>query len=294
MHYRLIIQYNDWASEPLSNHLFEAGASGLEEDKDKLEAWFPGETDMDRVRAGLDAFLESLAELTPDTLLTWNHRLESREDEDWNTEWKKYWAAQPIGQRILICPTWLEPGPEHADRLLIRLDPGSAFGTGTHETTRLLLECLEELELAGRNVLDAGCGTGVLAIAALKLGAGFAWGIDIEDEAVRASRENAAQNGCRVSSHFQLGSPASLDRSFRFDILLANIQRSVIEEFFADFLRLLVPGGRLLVSGILSTEEEAIHALARQWHTPVDSVHRQGEWLAFTFTAPSDPETRPQ
>jgi ribosomal protein L11 methyltransferase len=293
MHYRLILEYNDWASEPIGNHLFEAGASGLEENKDRLDAWFPPDADMDSVRAALDVFLESLAAMNPDQLLTWNHKLETLPEADWNTEWKRHWVPQPIGKRLLICPTWLEPEPAHADRLLIRLDPGSAFGTGTHETTRLLLELLEELDVDGKNVLDAGCGTGVLAIAARKLGAGFTWGIDIEEEAIRAARENADLNGCRVSSHFQLGSPASLDRSFRFDLVLANIQRSVIQEFFADLLRLLAPGGKLLVSGILADEEQVITDLGAEWGAPLETIRRQGEWLAFVFAAP-DEATRPR
>lgn len=288
MHYKLTLQYNEWALEPVSNHLFEAGAGGLEEGPDRLEAWFGADTDMDRVRAALDAFMEGLAALDPERDLSWNHRLETCEDQDWNTEWKRHWSPQPIGERLLVCPTWLEPGPEHAGRVLIRLDPGSAFGTGTHETTRLLLELLEQDELAGLSVLDAGCGTALLAIAALKLGAGFAWGIDIEEEAIRASRENAELNGCRVSSHFQPGTPASLDRSFRFERILANIQRSVIQEFFADFLRLLAPGGLLYVSGILADEEQAIRELGTEWNAPLRTVRRQGEWLAFVFEAPAE------
>lgn len=293
MHYKLTLQYNDWAREPVSNYLFEAGSDGLEEDTDRLVAWFSGTADMDRVRAGLEVFLESLAALEPGRELSWNHRLEACEDQDWNTEWKRHWTAQPIGERILVCPTWLEPGPEHGERILIRLDPGSAFGTGTHETTRLLLELLEKDELAGRSVLDAGCGTALLAIAALKLGAGFAWGVDIEEEAITASRANAELNGCRVASHFQLGTPASLDRSFRFERILANIQRSVIQEFFPDFLRLLAPGGLLYVSGILAEEEGAIRNLGSEWNAPLRTLRRQGEWLAFVFAAP-DEESRPR
>ncbi len=286
MHYKLSIRYNDWAREALSSWLFDQGCSGIEEDEDRIEAWFSAEHSMDQLRASLDSYLESLAEMHPEQLLSWNHRVEEHADADWNSEWKSHWQALPSGKRLLVCPSWIEPGAEHEGRIVLRVDPGSAFGTGTHETTGLLLEWLEDLELEQANVLDAGCGTGILGIAALKLGAGFCWGIDIEEEAITAARENAEANGCRTNSHFKVDNPRLLNTGFKFEVVLANIQRSVIEEFYPDLIQALAPGGRLLVSGILAEEEERMRALAGEYDCALEEVRRRGEWIALCYTNP--------
>ena len=113
-------------------------------------------------------------------------------DEDWSLSWKKHWQPDPVGQRLLILPAWLEVPEEHADRLVLKMDPGSAFGTGSHPTTRLCLEALEEMPPHDQRVADLGCGSGVLGLASLALGASEVLAADTDSLAVRATTDNAA------------------------------------------------------------------------------------------------------
>ena len=289
MNWQLTIHIAESARGPLASLLFELGALGVEERPEGLAGFFAAGQEPEALRTRVERFLDELTKLDLTPRDAWILKLEPLPDVDWQAAWKTHWRPQEIGARLRVCPSWIEP--EDDGRLLLRLDPGSAFGTGTHESTRLLLEWLDGLgELGGLNVLDAGCGTGILALAALKLGAAFALGIDIDPEAVRCARENARLNGCRTASHFIQGDPRGLDERMRFDLVLANIQRSVIEDFFPDLLRVTRPGGRLLLAGLLETEEEAVRALAAEWRLGEPEWRRQGEWLAAGLARPLDCE----
>lgn len=282
MSWKLILSLDESSRDAAAGFLFDLGAQGVEERPDGLLGWFGAEADPAALRSAAEDYLRSLAELPGGAAEGWGVQLEEQPDEDWNAAWKSHWRQQHVGRHLSICPSWIEP--EEADtRHVLRLDPGNAFGTGTHESTSLLLEWLDELhaELPGLNVLDAGCGTGILALAALKLGAAFALGLDIEAEAVENARDNARVNGCRANSFFRVGDPRELGTEYTFDLVLANIQRSVIEEIFPDLLRVLRPGGRLLMAGLLEHEEEAIRALAAEWRLDPPEVRRAGEWIAL-------------
>jgi ribosomal protein L11 methyltransferase len=273
------------AIERLSSDLFDLGANGIEEENNKLIVWFDDKVDETSVKADLLKLLER-NDLLTDADHSTICQLESIVDLDWNSEWKKKWSQQYFGKRLSICPSWIKP-EEAAERIIIRMDPGNAFGTGSHESTTLLLNWLDEIgDFKGMNVFDAGCGTGVLAIAALKLGAEFAVGIDIEAESVENSRLNAKINDCRKNSHFTLATPASMQYKYSFDLVLANIQRSVIEEFFADLLRVTSPGGTILVAGILAIEKTAMLSLAKDFNLDPPRIKAQGEWIALMYTKP--------
>ena len=280
MSWNLVIDLDEPARDLVANLLFELGALGVEERPEGLSGWFDAGQDAEALRAHVERYLHSLAEMAHLPPGEWRLSVEHVVDEDWQAKWKSQWRQQHVGRRLSICPSWIEPEP--GERLVLRLDPGNAFGTGTHESTLLLLEWLDELgDLAGLNVLDAGCGTGILALAALKLGAAFALGIDIDPEAVENARENARQNGCRAGSYFRLGDPRQLGDEYQFDLVLANIQRSVIEDFFPDLLRVTRKGGRLLLAGLLESEEAAIRALAAEWRLEEPELRRMGEWIAM-------------
>jgi ribosomal protein L11 methyltransferase len=262
--------------------LFDLGAQGVEERPEGLRGWFAGEADPGALRGAVDSWLAGLEDVSGLAPGDWSVSVDEQADQDWQAAWKSQWSQQFFGRRLSICPSWLEPVAGE-ERLVLRLDPGNAFGTGSHESTRLLLEWLDDLDgrLEGWNVLDAGCGTGVLALAALQLGAAFALGLDIEPESVENARENARENGLRARSFFKLGDPRELGVEYNFDLVLANIQRSVIEEILPDLLRVLRPGGLLLLAGLLETEEQAIRALAAEWRLGEPEVRHAGEWIAM-------------
>ena len=183
-------------------------------DQRQLVAWLPEADWPEPERRQLEHALAPLADTFGLTLppLTW----EQQDDEDWSLSWKQHWQADPVGQRLLILPAWLDLPPEHADRLVIRMDPGSAFGTGSHPTTRLCLEALEQLanqrgsseapDLGSIRVADLGCGSGILGIAALLQGASSVAAADTDSLAVRATRDNAVVSGFADRFTVELGS----------------------------------------------------------------------------------------
>jgi ribosomal protein L11 methyltransferase len=159
-----------------------------------------------------------------------------------------------FGQRLWVCPSWLVPPDLGA--VTIMLDPGLAFGSGSHATTALCLEWLERQSLTGKSVIDYGCGSGILAIAALKLGARAAWGIDTDPQALAVSRENAARNG--IGPELTLFLPAQAPADMRADRVLANILAGPLMELAARLTAMVRPGGGLALSGMLANQAEEV------------------------------------
>lgn len=199
------------------------------------------------------------------------------EQEDWETGWKAYYHALTIGQRLAVVPSWEE---FETDRAVIRLDPGMAFGTGTHETTALCLEALDELVQGGERVLDVGTGSGILAIAALKLGAAAAEGVDIDPMCVRTAGENAALNG--VSDRFSvLIGDLSEKTSGKYDIITANIVANAILHLAPAVPALMAPGAAFIASGIIDTRKDEVLEGLRAAGLAVAEVREQGGWVAI-------------
>jgi ribosomal protein L11 methyltransferase len=188
------------------------------------------------------------------------------DDEDWMSAWKQHYHPILIGQRLLVLPAWLEnPNPE---RVVVKIDPSMAFGTGTHPTTQLCLELLEKYVRPGQAVIDVGCGSGILSIGALKLGASQALAVDIDNQAVISTRENAENNAITGGLESGLGSVAEIKQgqfSFRqAPLVLANILAPVIVRLFdAGLADLIEPGGVIILSGILDRQAEDVLAAAR-------------------------------
>ena len=204
-------------------------------------------------RRGLTAALaELLPELEPD-------HLEFCEvaDQDWERAWMDRYQPMRFGRRLWIYPWNVEPAGLDDDAVVVRLDPGLAFGTGTHPTTALCLEWLESLDLAGKSLLDYGCGSGVLAIAALKLGAAQATGVDNDPQALAASADNAARNG--VAAQLTLHEPAALP-AVTADVLVANILAGPLAELAPAFAARLGSGAPFALSGILAGQESELLA----------------------------------
>lgn len=210
-----------------------------------LLALFEAEAD----RRGLTHLLhDALPELAP-------VRVAFREvaDQEWERAWMDRYQPMRFGRRLWIYPWNVEPPTDESESVVVRLDPGLAFGTGTHPTTALCLEWLDGLDLAGKTVIDYGCGSGVLAIAALKLGAARAIGIDTDPQALTATRDNAARND--VAGLLQGFLPEQLPRDTRADVFVANILAEPLDELAARFAALCAPGAPFALSGILAGQE---------------------------------------
>lgn len=184
------------------------------------------------------------------------YQIERIEDQDWERSWMDNFQPMRFGRRLWIVPSWHEAPEPHAVNLL--LDPGLAFGTGTHPTTALCLEWLDGQELAGCTVLDFGCGSGILAIAALLLGAPQAVGTDIDPQALEASRDNAARNGIDPA-RFPVYLPADLPQQ-PAEVVVANILAGPLVQLAPTITALVKPGGRLALSGILAEQAEEVRA----------------------------------
>ena len=189
-----------------------------------------------------------------------DHRLETLADRDWEREWLRDFGPMQFGRRLWVCPADSEP--DRSNAVIVRLDPGLAFGTGTHATTAMCLEWLDAIDLQGRTVLDYGCGSGVLAIAALKLGCVHAHAMDIDVQAVTATRENAVQNGVQQKLTV---SAADQDVVGRFDVVVANILAGPLVELATSVLSRVKPGGRLALSGILSEQAAEVLEAYAPW-----------------------------
>ena len=177
------------------------------------------------------------------------------EDKNWIRAWMDQFKPLKFGQHLWICPSWLSV--DEKDSVVVMLDPGLAFGTGTHPTTSLCLSYLDSLDLKDKDILDYGCGSGILAIAALKLGAKSATGVDIDEQALIASKENAQRNGVEDKLQLVMGTDKKLDLP-QFPITVANILAGPLAELEPIIASLTQSGGKLAVSGILTEQADSV------------------------------------
>ena len=212
-------------------------------------------------------------------------------EEDWAHAWKKFYKPLRVGRRVVLKPSWEEFTAQHDD-IVVELDPGMAFGTGLHPTTRLCIVALEQIVQPGDSVLDIGCGSGVLAIVAHKLGATRLLAADIDPIAVDATMENAALNGVSTGErgvlNVRLGSvPQGMAGQFR--ILVANILAEVISKLFdAEYgypplAEPLAPDGVMILSGILDERAHIVEAAAQRHGFVVTDRHQEGDWVALVL-----------
>ena len=231
----------------------------------RVTALFPADTDTSAVRAVLFAALK-LPHLPP-------HRITPLAERNWVREWLKEFKPTRFGKRLWICPTAYAPPDPGAVNIL--LDPGLAFGTGTHATTALCLEWLDSTDLAGKTVIDYGCGSGILAIAAARLGARRVWAADNDPQALAATRENARRN--QTTPPMEISPPEAL-ATVQADVLLANILAGPLMQLAPRFAGLVKPGGVLVLSGILVAQRKEIQSAYAPWFRFSGGVQRE-EWL---------------
>ena len=205
------------------------------------------------------------------------YKVEQLEDKDWVREWMDHFHPMQFGERLWICPSWRDvPNP---DAVNVMLDPGLAFGTGTHPTTALCLQWLDGLDLAGKTVVDFGCGSGILGIAALKLGAARVIGIDIDPQAIQASRDNAARNG--VADQIELYLPADQPQDVEADVVVANILAGPLRELAPLIAGHGKAGSLMALSGVLESQAPELETIYGQWFE-MDPTAVKEEWCRLS------------
>lgn len=245
-----------------------------------LVALFDEDTDTAAAGAALAELLGEAARELP-----WEHL----EDRAWEREWLQYFAPLRFGERFWVCPSGTESPDPNA--IVMHLDPGLAFGTGTHQTTALCLEWLATHEIAGRDVIDYGCGSGILGVAALLLGAASVRAVDIDPQALTATRDNAARN--RIDpAQLVVGEPALLERAAPAGLLLANILAGPLIELAPRLAALVSPGGHAVLSGVLQTQAEAVRAAYLPWFTHLATAQRD-EWCRIELMRAERPAPCP-
>jgi len=245
-----------------------------------VSGWLAETDDLEQRRLRLEAGLDEirglgLGEVDP-------ARFRWVQEEDWAHTWKAYFRPTRVGDRLVVVPTWEAYTPAEGD-LPVYLDPGMAFGTGTHATTALCMRWMERLVGPGSRVIDVGTGSGILAVAAKRLGAAEVLAIDVDPVAVEVAQANARQNGVEVDVR-----RATLDQvpEGEADLIVANIIASVIIDILPDVVARLKPGGRFLASGIIAEKKEAVsEAMTEAWLLPV-GVHEQDGWVALLAMKP--------
>ena len=208
------------------------------------------------------------------------------EEREWADAWKEHFHPLRVGERLVVAPSWREFAPGEGD-VVIRLDPGMAFGTGHHPTTRMCLEEVEALVEPGMEVLDAGCGSGILSIAAALLGARRAFGLDVEEVAVSVAQANAAENGVACVVSAVVGSlPHPQVREGGYDLVLANISAKVGIELAEALASAIRPGGALVVSGFLLKDEEAVRRAYAGAGGAVEGRQEERDWVTLRLRMP--------
>ena len=269
---RIYIAIADEFQELLIAELFDMDFEGFEEEEDRIIASIAAKNFDDYKREeierillhyGNDAYIEREEIVAP---------------QNWNANWEQSIEPQTIG-RFYVRPTWGEAyhGEEFIELLI---DPKMAFGTGYHATTRLLLEWIPEVVKGNEEVLDAGTGTGILAIAALKAGAEQAFGFDIDEWSEDNARENMALNNID-KFEVKLGSIETIPSEKEYDLILANINRNALMELIPELNKHLKPGGKLLLSGLLEADEPTILEITDKQLLTHVATRQQQEWIAI-------------
>jgi ribosomal protein L11 methyltransferase len=246
-------------------------------------AYLPADANLEETRGRIEEALWYLGRISPLP----SPQFKLIQEINWIETWKQHYHPIPIGARLMIIPAWIEDYPP--ERIPIRIEPGMAFGTGTHPTTQLCLALAEGMVKPGEPVIDVGCGSGILSVATLKLGASHALGVDIDPEAISSSAENAALNGVSDRLELGVGSVAEVRQgSFSFrqaPLVFANILAPIIIRLLKDGLaELVAPGGALIFSGILAEQEEMVLQEAGKYGLRLCEGRQVQDWVALRLT----------
>lgn len=247
-----------------------------------LKAFLPFDVRLEQRLAALQLYTDSLAELFPE-LPKPGFRTELIHDPDWGTAWKKYFKPLRASRNIVIKPTW-EPFSPAGREIVIEIDPGMAFGTGQHPSTRMCLEAIDELLIEERlvepwRVLDVGTGTGILGIACAKLGAGRVLCVDNDEQATEIARENVRIN--RIEERVTVSGRDIAELTEPFHLVVANLTAKILIELYPDLFRLVRPGGYLVISGIIEQNKPEIEARFFNGSFPTRRLITEKEWVCY-------------
>lgn len=214
--------------------------------------------------------------LTDEELGSWDFELEEKKSEDWSQKWKEKWDVTHVTDKIAVVPDWIDYVPKKGE-VIIKLEPGCAFGTGTHQTTQLCMKALEKYMKPNDKVADIGMGSGILSILAKKLGASYVYGCDTDDTVIEVAKENAKKNG--VDAIFELGTADKVNE--KFDFVCANILHFVLAEIMGDLKNLMKTEALMSLSGILDEKKQmVIDAYEKENLELVEEIH-QDQWTSF-------------
>ena len=292
-YFELIIDINPEISDVVSDICFTyfdcEGVVLAEEDwKDlemvsttegKLKAFLTSEPDLIFVAEVLGDNRKALLErgFTEEQLGSWFFQVLEKENQDWSKKWKEKWDVTHVSERITIVPSWLEYSPKSETEVVITLDPGCAFGTGTHETTQLCMLAMEKYLNKGDELADIGMGSGILGICAKKLGANFVYGCDNDETVIEVVKENSIKNG--ETCIFELNTADKLER--QFDFVCANILHNVLAEIMGDLKAIMKPGAKMSLSGILDEKKPVVlEAIEREGLKILEEIH-MNQWTSF-------------
>ncbi|MGG4131109.1 50S ribosomal protein L11 methyltransferase [Paenibacillus illinoisensis] len=313
--HELTIHTTEEAVEMISNFLHEAGAGGvsieesgtLNKERDTsygqwyelplndipeglavIKGYFSEGTDMEALKAEVNPRIEQLSEFDIDAGEI-RYEVRTVDEDDWANAWKQYFKPVRVSDRLTIKPTWEDYTPESPEEKIIELDPGMAFGTGTHPTTSLCLRTLETVIQGGEEVIDVGTGSGILAIGAIQLGAKHVLALDLDPVAVSSAKENVHLNGLEEQVTVKesdllsvLGSQdPELGVQLPVKVIVANILAEIIMLFIDDVYNALEPGGVYIASGIWKNKEQVVHDALVASGFEISAVHRDEDWLAY-------------
>ena len=215
--------------------------------------------------------------LTDDELGSWEFVYSEKENEDWSKKWKEKWDVTHVSDRITVVPDWIEYSPQCEDEIIIKLEPGCAFGTGTHSTTQLCMKAIEKYMPQNADVADIGMGSGILAICAKKFGAKSAYGCDNDETVIDVAKENAQKNN--VKCKFELNTADKL--STQFDFVLANILHNVLAEIMEDLKTIMKDGAYMVLSGILDEKKHVVLEAVKKHNLEIIEEMQQNQWVAI-------------
>ena len=208
---------------------------------------------------------------------SWEIELEEKENQDWSKKWKEKWDVTHVTDKISIVPSWLSYTPKE-NEITITLDPGCAFGTGTHQTTQLCMKALEKYMPKGASVADIGTGSGILAICAIKLGANSAYGCDNDPTVIDVCIENAQKNEITETT-FELNTADKITK--KYDFVCANILHNILAEIMGDLKNIMKPGAQMVLSGILDEKKAVVFEAVQRFNLRVVEILHQDQWIAI-------------
>ena len=289
----LVVEITNEAIDAVTNILMENEAGGVQIDDNDLNdvriiTYFPANVNVAEKVPELEMQIKGLSQFGIDPGKA-TVKLSDVNDDSWRDVWKKYYHPVRITRYLTIVPSWEDYQPENDDEKVIRLDPGRAFGTGTHPTTSLALLALEKEIRGNESMIDVGTGSGVLSIAAKYLGAGEIDAYDIDDEAIKATKGNVALNP--VAQDINIGTNSLLDGiSKKVDLIVANILAEIIVPLIPQAKECLNSGGKFITSGIINDKKDLIINELTKHGFVIDEILNQKDWYSVIAHLPSEGE----